>query len=131
MGLSVSISLIANWIFINPTTLRALAKVFDCFSISLIVCSGKLCGGIVHAESPEWTPASSICSIIPATTDKFLSAITSTSTSMASDKNLSINIGFFPKDEIILLMYWFRDSSLWIISIALPPRTYEGLTKTG
>ena len=76
----------------------------DCISISLITAFGKLCGGIVHAESPECTPASSICSIMPATIEVFLSAITSTSTSIASAKNLSIKIGFFPNKVIILLI---------------------------
>ena len=40
------------------------------------------CGGRQQAESPEWTPASSICSMIPATCTSLPSLNASTSTSM-------------------------------------------------
>ncbi|MND06247.1 hypothetical protein D3C83_275170 [compost metagenome] len=42
------------------------------------------CGGSEQAESPECTPASSICSITPQMNTSLPSAIASTSTSMAS-----------------------------------------------
>ena len=54
---------------------------------------GNEYGGKEHALSPECIPASSICSIIPATTTSCPSDIASTSTSVASGKNLSISIG--------------------------------------
>jgi len=43
---------------------------------------------ITHAESPEWMPASSMCSMMPATTTVSPSARQSTSTSTASSRNL-------------------------------------------
>ena len=57
------------------------------------MCSGIVWGGITQAESPEWTPASSICSIIPAINTSSPSHNTSTSNSIASSKNLSTKIG--------------------------------------
>ena len=55
---------------------------------------GKVIVGSEQALSPEWIPASSMCSMIPATTVVFPSLIASTSTSIASSRNLSIRIGW-------------------------------------
>ena len=43
-------------------------------------------GGSEQAESPEWMPASSICSMMPATNTSLPSQSASTSTSIASDE---------------------------------------------
>ena len=50
-------------------------------------------GGRAQALSPEWMPASSICSMIPATTHCSPSATASTSISIASSRNLSMRMG--------------------------------------
>ena len=50
-------------------------------------------GGITQAESPECTPASSMCSMTAGTKASLPSAIASASTSMAFSRNLSIKIG--------------------------------------
>ena len=88
-------------------------------------------GGRLHAESPEWIPASSICCIIPATWTCFPSDMASTSTSIAWSINLSIKIGFSSaalNASSTNFLSWFFS---WTISIALPPKTYEGLTING
>ena len=56
--------------------------------------AGSEYGGSEHAESPEWMPASSMCSITPPTTTApVLSATTSTSSSTASSRNWSTSSG--------------------------------------
>jgi hypothetical protein len=51
-------------------------------------------GGITQELSPEWMPASSMCSMMPPiTTAPVTSATASTSSSTASSRNLSIRIG--------------------------------------
>ena len=44
------------------------------------------CGGSEQALSPEWMPASSMCSMMPATNTSLPSHRQSTSTSIASDR---------------------------------------------
>ena len=88
-------------------------------------------GGKQHAESPEWIPASSICCIIPAIYTPLPSEMASTSTSIALLINLSINIGLSSaalKASSTKFLSWFFS---WTISIALPPKTYEGRTIKG
>ena len=53
--------------FISPTTPSAVASAIVWRSISAIVSRGSECGGSEQAESPEWMPASSMCSITPQT----------------------------------------------------------------
>src|SRR3546814_2450146 len=67
--------------FISPLTESARASASACRSISATIASDRLYGGIEHALSPEWTPASSICWSTPATTTSVPSAIASTSRS--------------------------------------------------
>ena len=51
-------------------------------------------GGTTHELSPEWMPASSMCSMMPPmTTAPVASATASTSNSKASSRNLSISTG--------------------------------------
>ena len=52
-----------------------------------------LTGGITHAESPEWMPAYSMCSITAGTNASSPSAIASASHSVASARKRSIRIG--------------------------------------
>ncbi len=79
--------------FIKPTTRNSFAKAIVCSVISSTMLCESEYGGIVQAESPEWIPASSICSITPATYTSVPSDKASTSTSIAFSKNLSIRIG--------------------------------------
>ena len=50
-------------------------------------------GGSTAAESPEWIPASSMCSRMPATTARSPSAIRSRSSSMAPSRKRSRSTG--------------------------------------
>ena len=87
-------------------------------------------------------PASSMCSITPPTMTSVPSATTSTSTSMASGRNWSIRIGASfssardlrlsrREASIAVSTNFSRPDSSWTISIARPPRTYDGRTITG
>ena len=53
----------------------------------------RLGGGSTHAESPEWMPASSMCSMIPPTRSSSPSKTASTSTSTARSRKRSISTG--------------------------------------
>ena len=87
-------SLVANCTFISPTTPSARAMRRVC---SRIVCrwrSGQRNGGTTHELSPEWMPASSMCSMMPPMiTAPVLSATASTSNSNASSRNRSTSTG--------------------------------------
>ena len=85
-------SLIANWMLINPMIFNLIEITLVNLFISSIIDLGIVWGGIEQAESPECTPASSICSKIPAIKTSLPSEIASTSISFASTKNWSINI---------------------------------------
>ena len=60
-------SWMANWTFIRPPTLSALASAVVWRSSSATVSALSVCTGSEQALSPEWMPASSICSMMPAT----------------------------------------------------------------
>ncbi len=83
----------ANWIFISPTTLSSLARRIVSLLISSRVSLLREYGGREQALSPECTPASSICSIIPPITTFLPSEMASTSISIASSKYLSMSTG--------------------------------------
>ena len=51
-----------------------------------MIAADSECGGREQALSPEWMPASSMCSMMPATNVSLPSERQSTSTSMASVK---------------------------------------------
>ena len=55
----------ANWVFISPTTFSALASSTTCLRSSAWVFAESEYGGSEHDESPECTPASSMCSMTP------------------------------------------------------------------
>jgi hypothetical protein len=64
------------------------------YSRMVSMCLGAmLMGGMTQAESPEWMPASSICSMTAGTKASVPSAMASASASMALSRNLSIRIG--------------------------------------
>ena len=55
--------------------------------------SESVAGGIWHDESPEWIPASSMCSITAPTNTSVPSHTASTSISIAPSRNRSISTG--------------------------------------
>src|SRR5438876_611019 len=96
----------ANWTFIRPTTPSFLAMRRVC---SRIVCRwrpGQMNGGTTHELSPEWMPASSMCSMMPPiTTAPVRSAMASTSNSNASSRNLSTSTGCSGDASTACVMY--------------------------
>ncbi len=117
--------------FKSPFTFNSRAIFLVYSRIFCIISSVSVCGGRTIAESPECIPAASICSSIPPITHAWLSQIASTSTSIASSRNLSIRTGCSPETSTACSMYNSSSFSSCTISIALPPKTYDGLTKTG
>ena len=62
-----SSSQMAYWTFMMPSTLKSFA-IFAVYSSMVFWCfAGMVIGGMVQAESPEWMPASSTCSMMAAT----------------------------------------------------------------
>ena len=55
----------ANCTFIKPRTSSSRASARDCSLMASMVAAGSEKGGSAQAESPEWMPASSMCSITP------------------------------------------------------------------
>ncbi len=95
-------------------------------------------GGSAHAESPEWMPASSMCSITPARYISVPSNNASTSSSIASSRNLSISSGgISPARPTAAASASARSTypaswaSEYTISMPRPPSTYDGRTRTG
>ena len=87
-------SAIANWILIKPKTptpraIFSVASRIDLYCSLLIVIAGR-----TQALSPEWIPASSICSIIPPKNNSLPSKRASTSSSIALSRNLSTSTGW-------------------------------------
>jgi hypothetical protein len=72
--------------FIRPTTFRASAISRVWRSISARISGDSERDGSEQAESPEWMPASSMCSMMPATNTPLPSAMASTSISVASER---------------------------------------------
>ena len=77
----------------RPTTLRPLAIATVWLRSSSCIAGVRLKGGSEHAESPECTPACSMCSMIPPMNTSLPSQIASTSTSIASLRKRSIRTG--------------------------------------
>ncbi len=89
-----SLAWIANWVFIRPTTLSALASSMTWRRSSSRVAADSEYGGSEQDESPECTPASSMCSITPPIrVAPVESAIRSTSTSTALSRKRSSSTG--------------------------------------
>ena len=84
---------IANCTFISPTTFSALAMATVWRRISSCSAGNRLYGGSEQAESPECTPACSICCMMPPITTSLPSPIASTSTSIASFRKRSSSTG--------------------------------------
>ena len=85
---------IANCVFIKPTTFSSRAICATCTRNASCTAGGSEYGGSEHDESPECTPASSICSMMPPiSTLPWASATTSTSTSTALSRKRSSSTG--------------------------------------
>ena len=80
---------IAYWTFISPTTPIASAISRVAARICSSISSPSECGGSTQALSPECTPASSTCCMIPPIQTSLPSQRASTSTSMASSRKRS------------------------------------------
>ena len=92
-------SQMAYWMFISPTTSSSRAMRRGVLARwSRGASRGMLTGGMTQAESPEWMPASSMCSMTAGTKASVPSAIASASASMAFSRNLSIRIGRSGRD---------------------------------
>jgi hypothetical protein len=113
----------AYWMFIRPTTPNSTAILRVYSSIVSTCFGGMLTGGITHAESPECTPASSMCSITAGTKASVPSEMASASASMASSRNRSIRIGRSGEISTALATYSRSISSSCTFSMARPPRT--------
>ncbi len=85
--------LTAYWIFISPTTFSSRARALVCVLIFSMTPEANEMAGRTQALSPLWIPASSICSMIPATTVSVPSEMASTSISVAASRKLSMRIG--------------------------------------
>ena len=83
----------AYWMLIRPRTPtpRAIASVAT--RIRSMTSVPSVIGGSVHAESPEWMPASSMCSMTPPRYRSLPSYRASTSISIASSRNRSTSTG--------------------------------------
>ena len=89
-----SSSQMANCTFRMPFTWKSLAILAACSSMVRTCLGAMVTGGMAQAESPEWMPASSICSITVATKVSVPSASASTSASMALSRKRSISMGY-------------------------------------
>ena len=78
--------------FSSPTTPTASASSRVAQRICSSISSPSECGGRTQALSPEWTPASSTCCMIPPIHTSAPSHRASTSTSVASSRNRSRKI---------------------------------------
>ena len=87
-------SFTASCRFSRPSTPRRRASRRVMSSISSSSSSESVAGGIWHDESPECTPASSMCSITAPMNTSEPSDTASTSTSIAPSRNRSISTGW-------------------------------------
>ena len=114
---------IANWMFIKPTTLSALASLRVCARSSSWISGDRPFGGSEQPESPECTPACSMCSMMPPISTSSPSLTASTSTSIARSRKRSSSTGLSFDTFTASIMYWRRSSSLNTTSMARPPST--------
>ena len=86
-------SLLASCRLIRPRTSSRSASLRVMRSTSSSSSSDSVAGGIWHEESPEWIPASSMCSITAPMKTSVPSLTASTSISIAPSRNRSIRTG--------------------------------------
>lgn len=83
----------ANWMLIRPRTPTPLAMPSVEARSRLMSNPPSVIGGRAHAESPEWMPASSMCSMTPPRYSSSPSYRASTSISIASSRKRSTRTG--------------------------------------
>ena len=98
-------------------------------------------GGSTQAESPEWMPASSMCSMTPPRNISSPSYRASTSISIASSRKRSMSSGAGSRPPAVRSSaaaasrarstYSVSCSAEYTISMPRPPSTYDGRTSTG
>ena len=117
-------SLTASCRFSSPTTPSRRPRRRAMSSIVSSSSSESVAGGIWHDESPECTPASSMCSITaPMKTSPAASTTASTSTSIAPSRKRSIRTGWSGEASAAERTNRSSSSSSYTISIARPPKT--------
>ncbi len=121
----------ANCTLIRPRTPMASASKRVASRTCRISSRPRVMGGSTQAESPEWMPASSMCSMIPPRYRSRPSYRPSTSISTASSKNRSTNTGCSGAAWVARETYCSSEASSYTICMPRPPRTYEGRTSTG
>ena len=84
----------ANWMLIRPRTPTPSAMASVDSRMRATSSTPSVIGGRAQDESPEWMPASSMCSITPPRKSSSPSYSASTSTSIASSRNLSTSTGW-------------------------------------
>ena len=113
----------ANCTLSNPRTPNACASLVVCSRICCSTGSPSVNGGMTQVESPEWMPASSMCSMMPATSTVAPSATASTSTSRAASRNLSINTGSASPTIVSRSSQSSRSSCAYATRMPRPPST--------
>ena len=116
-------SAMAYCMFIRPTTPSSTAIVRVYSSMVSRCSAGMVTGGMTQAESPECTPAYSMCSITAGTKASVPSAMASASHSRAFSRNLSIRMGRSGVTSTAAATYCASISSSWTISMPRPPST--------
>ena len=113
----------AYCIFIRPLTCISSA-IFRVYSLMVSTFSGVMwTDGIMQAESPECTPASSMCSITAGTKAFVPSLMASASHSRAWFKKRSIRIGRSGVTPTAAFMYSVMLSLSYTTSMPRPPST--------
>jgi hypothetical protein len=97
-------SLIAYWTLISPRTPIRAASFSVADRIFSRSAEPSVIGGRAQAESPEWIPASSMCSMTPPRKRSVPSKSASTSISTASSRNRSTSTGWAALRSVALAM---------------------------
>ena len=114
-----------------PTTPSRVAILTTVSLSRSMVASESEYGGITAVESPEWTPAGSMCCITPPIQTSSPSARQSMSTSMAFSRKRSSRIWLSGNRVRMLATYSATSSLLIAIRMPCPPSTYEGRIRIG
>mmetsp|Transcript_834 Transcript_834/g.3462 ORF Transcript_834/g.3462 Transcript_834/m.3462 type:complete len:311 (-) Transcript_834:2583-3515(-) len=105
MMYTVPSGITAYWMLMRPTTPRRFATLGVHSRMVARDDSLMVCEGMLHAESPECTPACSMCSMMPAiTTLPSASQSASTSSSVALFRYLSTSTGFSGSTSTAVVM---------------------------
>ncbi len=118
------------WMLNRPRTPSARPRSVVWRTIVSINSGDSDCAGYRAMLSPECTPARSTCSMIPGISTSDPSQIASTSIS-APSRYLSTSNGFLPEISLATAANSRNSAALRQISMARPPSTNDGRTRTG